>query len=235
MRVLERPAVPQQLIFDADDTLWENNVYFERAFDGFVEFLGHSTLSAGEVRGVLDEIETVNREVHGYGALNFGRNLRQCYERLSEREIRPSDLDRVMSFAERILEQPVELIVGVPETLADLASRHELILFTKGHPEEQKLKIDRSGLGGHFRRTAIVKEKDPDSYRMLVRESGLAPDRAWMIGNSPRSDINPALEIGLGAVYIPHARTWSLEHEEIRNGAGRLLILKNFPELRSRF
>ncbi len=235
MRVRERPAVPQQLIFDADDTLWENNVYFERAFDSFVEFLGHSTLSPEEVRGVLDEIETVNREVHGYGALNFGRNLRQCYEHLSEREIRQSDLDRVMTFAEHILEQPVELIEGVRETLADLASRHELILFTKGHPEEQKLKIERSGLGGHFRHTAIVKEKDPDSYRELVRESGLALDRAWMIGNSPRSDINPALEIGLGAVYIPHARTWSLEDEEIRNGGGRLLILGSFPDLRSCF
>ena len=187
------------------------------------------------MRGVLDEIEIVNREVHGYGALNFGRNLRQCYEHLCEREIRQSDLDQVMAFAERILEQPVVLIDGVRETLADLASRHELILFTKGHPEEQKLKIDRSGLGFHFRHTAIVKEKDPVSYRNLVRECSLALDRAWMIGNSPRSDINPALEVGLHAVHIPHAQTWSLEDEEIRNGDRRLLKLARFSDLQNWF
>jgi putative hydrolase of the HAD superfamily len=225
----------QHLIFDADDTLWENNVYFERAFDEFVEFLGHSTLSANEVRSVLDEIEVVNREVHGYGALNFGRNLRQCYEHLAEREISESDLARVMSFAERILEQPLEMIEGVRETIEYLAPRHELILFTKGHPEEQKLKIEASGLAPHFRHTAIVKEKDAGSFRELVQERGLTPGRAWMIGNSPRSDINPALEIGIGAVYVPHPRTWSLEAGEIRNGSGRLLVVEKFSDLRERF
>ena len=226
---------PQHLIFDADDTLWENNVYFERAFDEFVEFLGHSTLAPAEVRNVLDEIELVNRETHGYGALNFGRNMRQCYERLAEREISQSDLDRVMSFAERILEQPLELIDGVRETIEELAARHELILFTKGHPEEQKFKIDVSGLAPYFRHTAIVKEKDPASFRGLVGECGLALERAWMIGNSPRSDINPALEIGLGAVYIPHPRTWSLEAGEVTAASPRLLVLEQFPDLRNHF
>lgn len=226
---------PQQLIFDADDTLWENNVYFERAFEEFVDYLGHSKLGAAEVREVLDEIELVNRTVHGYGALNFGRNLRQCYEHLAEREISEDDLARVMSFAERILEQPVELLEGVAETLEELAGRHELMLFTKGHPEEQKLKIERSGLERLFGHAAIVKEKDPAAYRELIRHCGLEMGRAWMIGNSPRSDINPALEIGLGAVYIPHPRTWSLEHEEVRDGGGRLLILNRFAELREHF
>ena len=225
----------QHLIFDADDTLWENNVYFEQAFDEFVAFLAHSSLAPAEVRNVLDQIELVNREIHGYGARNFGHNLRQCYQRLAEREISADDLDRVMSFAERILEQPLELIEGVPETIAFLAARHELILFTKGHPEEQAYKIDVSGLAPHFRHTAIVKEKDAGSFRALVDECGLALERTWMVGNSPRSDINPALEIGLGAVYIPHARTWTLETEEIRNGSGRLLVLERFAELTGHF
>ncbi len=233
MGTARRPV--QSLIFDADDTLWENNVYFENAFDEFVAFLAHSTLTAAQVRDVLDEIEVVNREIHGYGALNFGRNLRECYQRLCEREIRRADLDSVMAFAERILDQPVELIAGVRDTLAQLAGRHELILFTKGHPDEQKLKIERSGLGQYFRRTAIVKEKHAASYGELVRDCGLDRDRTWMIGNSPRSDINPAMEAGLGAVFIPHARTWSLEHEEIRNGEGRLLILESFPDLLEHF
>lgn len=226
---------PQQLIFDADDTLWENNIYFEEAFEQFVDFLNHSSLSPVEIRDVLDEIERVNQKIHGYGSLNFGRNLRQCYQHLCERDISPSDLDHVMSLAERILDQPIERMDGVEPTLRSLSRRHELLLFTKGHPDEQKLKIDRSGLGQYFSHFAIVKEKDRESYCELVRARGLDLARCWMIGNSPRSDINPALELGLGAVYIPHPRTWSLEREEIRNGDGRLLVLGAFAELRRYF
>jgi putative hydrolase of the HAD superfamily len=225
----------QDLIFDADDTLWENNVYFEQAFDDFVAFLDHSRLGAVEVRAVLDEIETVNRTIHGYGARNFGRNLAECYHRLCERRIAAGDLERVMALAERILGQPVELIPGVQDTLDDLATRNRLLLFTKGHPDEQKMKIERSGLGPLFRHTAIVREKDAASYRELVASAGLDPASAWMIGNSPRSDINPALEIGLGAVHVPHPRTWSLETEEIRPTNGRLIVVDSFSDLRDHF
>lgn len=225
----------QHLIIDADDTLWENNVYFERAFDRFVEFLAHSTLSARQVRDVLDELERVNARVHGYGSLSFGRNLRQCYERLAERAVAERDLQTVTGFAEQILEQPIEIIDGVPETLAYLADRHELTLFTKGQPEEQKLKVDRSGLAGFFAHTAIVREKNAAAYRALVAARGLDPSRSWMIGNSPRSDVNPALEAGLNAVFVPHARTWVLEKEDIRPWSGRLLRLERFSDLRAHF
>ena len=225
----------QYLIIDADDTLWENNIYFERAFDEFVEFLDHSLLSPREVRDVLDEIESANARIHGYGSLNFGRNLRQCYQRLVEREVEADDLRTVMGFAERILECPLEVIEGVEETLAYLAGRHDLTLFTKGHVEEQRLKLDRSGLGGFFGHTAIVKEKDAAAYLRLVAERGMDPGSTWMVGNSPKSDINPALEAGLNAVYVPHPHTWVLEKQEIRPGAGRLLRLERFEALRVHF
>ena len=223
------------LIIDADDTLWENNIYFERAFDEFVEFLGHSSMSARQIRDVLDEIEETNAKIHGYGSLNFARNLRQCYQHLAEREVREQDLRTVMGFAERILECPMEVIEGVPETLEYLSLRHELTLFTKGHAEEQRLKVDRSGLGTFFRHTAIVREKDTAAYRTLLSERSLNPDRAWMIGNSPKSDVNPALEAGLNAVFVPHAHTWVLEIEEIRPGNGRLLVVERFGDLRQHF
>jgi putative hydrolase of the HAD superfamily len=226
---------PQHLLIDADDTLWENNIYFEEAFDEFVSYLDHSSLTPAEVRAVLDEIEIANVKIHGYGAANFARNLAQCYERLAEREIRGEDLRAVMSFAERILEHPMELIAGVEETLAYLSERHELTLFTKGHAEEQKLKIDRSGLGPHFRHLAIVREKDAEAYASLVEERALDASRTWMVGNSPKSDINPALAAGLNAVFIPHSRTWGLEREEIQNANGRLLILEGFADLRQHF
>lgn len=224
-------AIRQHLIIDADDTLWENNIYFERAFAEFVVFLDHPTLTAPEIRSILDEIELVNIRSHGYGTLNFGRNMKQCYQRLAERHVRQEDLERVMGIAEKILAQPIELIDGVPETLGYLAERHTLTLFTKGHPEEQRLKIDRSGLGGHFRHTAIVREKDVASYHALIAEKQMDPATTWMIGNSPKSDIRPALDAGLGAVYVPHPRTWHLEREPVQDGHQRLLIVKAFKDL----
>jgi len=225
----------QHLIVDADDTLWENNIYFERAFDEFVEYLDHSTLSPVEIRQVLDEIELTNAKIHGYGSLNFGRNLRQCYQHLAQRDVREEDLRAVMQFAERILDCPMQVIAGVAETLDYLAPRHDLTLFTKGHPEEQKLKIDRSGLGIYFGHTAIVKEKDVAAYRALVKQRGIDPGLAWMAGNSAKSDINPALEAGLNAVFIPHLHTWGLERQEIRPGKGRLLVIERFADLRNHF
>ncbi len=225
----------QNLIIDADDTLWENNVYFLRAFDEFAGFLDHSTLTTEQVRAVLDEIEAVNSRIHGYGSQNFGLNMQQCYRHLCEREIHAEDLERIFGFAQAIMEQPVELIDGVAETLEYLASRHNLTLFTKGHPEEQKLKIDRSGLGIYFGHTAIVREKDAASYTRLIREQLLEPFATWMIGNSPKSDVNPALAAGLNAVFIPHADTWVLEREELRSGPGRLLCVDSFRNLRSHF
>lgn len=224
------------LIFDADDTLWENNIYFEQAFDDFVDFLDHSHLNGPQIRDILNEIETVNARIHGYGSLNFGRNLQQAYRHLAEREIREDDLRHVMSLAERILEQPVEVIEGVAETLAYLATHHDLTLFTKGHPEEQRLKVDRSGLGQFFAHTAIVKEKDADAYRRLTAERGFDPAVTWMIGNSPKSDINPALEAGLNAVLVPHPHTWVLERQDLRDAAGaRLLRVERFADLRCYF
>jgi putative hydrolase of the HAD superfamily len=225
----------QHLIVDADDTLWENNIYFERAFERFCDFLDHSSLSPEEVRGVLDEIETVNSKVHGYGTLNFARNLTECYHKLVERDVYDDDLARIMSFTEQILHHPIEVIPGVEETLDYLSLRHDLTLFTKGNPEEQKLKLDRSGLAVYFGHTAIVKEKDPGSYSALISSRRFDSQRTWMIGNSPKSDINPALEVGINAVFVPHDHTWRLEHEEVREGNGQLLRLKKFSELREHF
>ncbi|MBV9759734.1 MAG: HAD family hydrolase [Acidobacteriaceae bacterium] len=221
----------RHLIFDADDTLWENNIYFEDAFDQFCEYLSHSSLSPEQVRSVLDDIERTNAKLHGYGSRNFARNLAECYQRLSERDISDADLRSVQDFAHAILERPIELIEGVQETIAELSSRHELTLFTKGDPEEQRLKIDRSGLARFFHHAAIVKEKHEPAYRQLAQERSFVSDRTWMVGNSPKSDINPALAAGFSAVYVPHPRTWRLEHEEVPDSHPRLLKIARITEL----
>jgi putative hydrolase of the HAD superfamily len=227
----------QHLIFDADDTLWENNIHFERAIEDFLDFLAHSTLSRDEVRAVLDEIELANFGIDGYGSAAFTRHLRACYERLAERHINEDDLRTVMAFGERILAQPIELLDGVEETLVLLAARHDLTLMTKGHPEEQRLKIDRSGLAGYFRHAAVVPEKHAEAYRELVIELEVDLTRTWMIGNSPKSDINASLAAGLNAIFIPHHATWRLEHQEIDEnaGQGRLLVLERFRDLGRHF
>ncbi|MBM3758839.1 MAG: hydrolase [Acidobacteria bacterium] len=228
-----RRDAPQSLIIDADDTLWENNIYFEQAWEEFLDFLNHSTLTPQETRDIFDEIEIANIKIHGYGAQNFARNMVQCYQHLVERHIAPGDLDRVMSFADRILHQPIEMLPGVESTLAYLLERnHDLILFTKGHPEEQRLKIDRSPIGEFFREFEIVREKDVAAYRDLASRHNLQPEITWMIGNSPKSDINPALEAGLNAIFVPYARTWTLENTELRPaGPGQLHIVENFGDL----
>jgi putative hydrolase of the HAD superfamily len=98
------------------------------------------------------------------------------------------------------------------------------------------MKVDRSGLGRYFAHTGIVKEKDPAAYTRLVAEQGFAKETSWMIGNSPKSDINPALEIGLGAVLVPHERTWVLERCEIQAPEGsRFVRVDRFADLAGRF
>jgi putative hydrolase of the HAD superfamily len=225
----------QFLIFDADDTLWENNIYFEEAFDHFYDYLSHSSMSASEVRSVLDEIEMTNAKIHGYGSKNYARNLAECYRHLAERHIAEADLKAVQEFAHQILEKPIELIDGVEETVSQLAERHNLTIFTKGDLEEQRLKIDRSGLGRYFEHAAIVKEKNRAAYEDLAQRRGFNHQLTWMIGNSPKSDINPALAAGLNAVFVPHARTWSLEHAEVPENNPRLLKVERIRELLDHF
>jgi putative hydrolase of the HAD superfamily len=133
------------------------------------------------------------------------------------------------------MHHPMELIDGVNETLEYLCTRHDLVLFTKGHAEEQKLKIDRAGVSVFFGHTAIVKEKDAEAYATLVKERGFDVERTWMIGNSPKSDINPALKAGLNAVFVPHEKTWHLEKADLMPGSTRLITVEKFADLRIHF
>jgi putative hydrolase of the HAD superfamily len=220
------------LLIDADDTLWENNIYFEQAIHAFITFLNHSRLSREEVRAVLDEVE----RLMGYGSANFTKSLVETYRRLAEKDLQDEDVQQVRQFGEQIRSQPLQLLAGVRETLVYLSPRHDLFLLTKGDSEEQKLKVERSGIEGYFRQVVIVPEKDVATYHHVVSELSVAPKRTWMVGNSPRSDINPALAAGLNAVYIPHPHTWHLEHEEVQHaGEGRVLTLSTFAELRTYF
>ncbi|MEN3267563.1 MAG: putative hydrolase of the superfamily, partial [Pseudonocardia sp.] len=231
------PGVPsrQTLVFDADDTLWENNVLFERVIDAYLDWLAHPTLDRAATRAVLDEVERANVAVHGYGSASFLRSLGDAFERLNERPATPTEVRRIADLAAALVNHEVELVPGAAETLADLGTRHDLLLLTKGDPAEQQRKIDASSLAHHFRSVHIVAEKRVTTYRELVAEQGLAPSSTWMIGNSPRSDILPARAAGLGAVFIPNQHTWALEKDELDPDDGGVLHLQRFPELVEHF
>jgi len=227
----------QTLLLDADDTLWENNVYFERAIADFIGYLDHQQHSPAEVRQVLNRCEHATIAKHGYGMASFERSLISCFEQLSEAPASELQRVRIASFARSIAEQAIELLPGVEKTLPALAERHRLILVTKGNSEEQRLKIDQSGLHMHFSAIEIPPEKHPDAYRSIVARHRLAPETTWMIGNSPRSDINPALAAGLHAVYVHHPNTWVLEHDQLTRPTPpqRLLELDGFAALAEHF
>jgi len=220
------------LLIDADDTLWENNIYFEQATHAFIEFLDHSQLTPAEVQAMIDEVE----HLMGYGSVNFTRSLVETYRRLAEKEPQDEDIRHIERFGEQIRSHPIELLHGVEATLNYLSPRHTLVLLTKGDYEEQKLKVERSGIEQYFSQVIVVPEKDVAAYRHVVEDLQIDRQQSWMIGNAPRSDINPALAAGLNAVYIPHPHTWHLEHEEVEHvGDGQLLRLSAFAELREHF
>src|SRR5438876_622462 len=224
----------QTLLIDADDTLWENNIYFERAIAGFISFLNHHEYSPARVRGVLNEVERECIITHGYGLHSFAHALVGTFEKLAVEPLTPALHETLNGFAHAIAEHPVEIIAGVPDTLGYLAERHHLILMTKGAVAEQTGKVERSGLKEYFAAVEVVAEKDAVSYAAAVHKFDLAHTSTWMIGNSPKSDINPALAAGLNAVFVPHGNTWILEHDEVNQASPpqQLLIVGNFGELR---
>ena len=225
----------QTLLIDADDTLWENNVFFEKTIEDFVSLVEPLGYPRDYIRRILNETERRNIRQHGYGVRSFGRSLEETYVKLAGHMARRETLARVARRLAELEQTPPHILDGVPETLDYLAERHRLILFTKGEPAEQAAKVERSGLQGFFEAIEIVTEKDVATYKGLVNQHHIVKSHGWMVGNSPRSDINPALQAGLNAVFIPHPATWELEQTPLQVGAGKLLILSGFRELRRHF
>jgi putative hydrolase of the HAD superfamily len=229
------PARRQSLIFDADDTLWHNNVLFERVIEDYLDWLAHPTLDRFRVRAILAEVELANARAGGYGARAFLRNLAETYLRLMARPLSPTQEVELELLAVALLRHEIELLPDVAEVLGELGTRHDLYLLTKGDHDEQRRKVDASGLAQHFRSVHIVPEKEPAVYQELAQRHRLDPAATWMIGNSPRSDILPARAAGLKAVYIPHPSSWWLEDAELDAHDGAILHLSNFAALRQHF
>jgi len=227
----------QTLLFDADDTLWENNIYFERAIASFISYLDHRVHTPEEVRLHLNQVERDTIKAHGYGLKSFRQSLVACFEQLTDGPVTEEKHERIASFVQAIAEHEMELLPGVAETIAELTTRHRCIVVTKGDPTEQRDKLERSGLAKHFVAVEVLAEKNDAAYRKLAEHHKCERERTWMIGNSPKSDINPALAAGLHAVFIKHGSTWVLEHEVLNPAppGQRLLELAGFAELTRHF
>ena len=168
-QVTRRPA-NQTLLIDADDTLWENNIYFERAITSFVSYLDHRVHTAEEVRSHLNQVEHDTIRTHGYGLHSFRQSLITCFEQLADTPMTDEKHRRIESFAQSIADHEIELLPNVAPTLADLATRHRLIMVTKGNPEEQTGKLQRSGLAPHFTAVEVLPEKHHEAYLSLATD-----------------------------------------------------------------
>lgn len=223
----------QTLIFDADDTLWECNTYFEQAIHQFINFLHTEHLSREEIRDVLDTFERKN----GYGARAFAKSLVDTYRELAT-ENDPGDEETIERLGLQILEQEMGAIDGVEKTLVRLQPHHTLILFTKGDEEEQLLKINNSRLSTYFEFHVVTHDKTVASYHDVLDSLNLEPQSTWMIGNSMRSDILPALEAGIHAIYVPNPHTWHMENVEYvpnPDWPGQYIALDRITELADHF
>lgn len=223
------------LLVDADDTLWENNVFFEKTVERFLSLVEPFGYARGYARRILNETERRNIRQHGYSVRSFGRSLEETYSKLAGSLAQRSALREVSEMVAELESTPPRVLEGVPETLSYLSSRHRMIVFTGGEAAEQAAKVERSGLQEFFEAIEIVSEKSSRTYQDLIDRHHVVKSHAWMVGNSPRSDINPALEAGMNAAFIPHPATWEHEEQELQSGSGKLLIVSKFRDLRDHF
>ena len=224
------------LIIDADDTLWENTIHFEDATERFLDLAVLHGGSREKARELLESYERQNISEHGYGTGVFTRSMMDALEEATKKNTSASDRERILALGQGIRKMPIQYLPGVRETLPLLKRHYRLILFTKGDHQEQSDKVQRSGATLYFHHVEVTGEKSSADYERLVQRHDIELESGWMVGNSPRSDVNPALNVGLGAVYIPHPRMWRLEHEDVqpRKGA-RFKVLKCFSDLLEHF
>lgn len=223
------------LFIDADDTLWENNIHFNAVMREFERLLERHGIDRRVAHDTLLEVERRRTKTHGYGIACFRQSLGEACHLLLGAE--PAEERRVFDvLCARLSRFPIELLGDVATTLRELKGRHRIILMTKGDRDDQIDKLARSTLHGCFHQVDVVAEKDAATYRAASRRFGVRPGMGWMVGNSPKSDIGPALEAGLNAVFIPHPDTWILEQAELPTHYGdRLRTIDRFGDLLTLF
>ncbi|MGH2666617.1 HAD family hydrolase [Flavobacterium sp.] len=200
------------IAFDADDTLFVNEPYFEeteKKFCGLMEdYLSHQGLSQELLR-----IEIQNLPLYGYGIKGYILSMIEAAMKISNQTISIEIIEKIIAYGKELLEKPIELLDGVEETLKTLHGKYKLVVATKGDLKDQQSKLHRSGLGPYFHHIEVMSDKQEIDYQKLVRRLDIEPEEFFMIGNSLKSDVLPVLGIGGHAVHIPFHTTWA--HERI--------------------
>lgn len=199
--------------FDADDTLWQNETFFRMTEQRFTALLSehgeHQVISAR-----LLEAERRNLAFYGYGVKGFTLSMIETALDVTSGQVSASVIAEILSFGREMLQNPVETLPHVHETLAALAGKYRILLITKGDLFDQERKLAQSGLGDYFNAVEIVSEKTPQTYERIFTRHGDGVEHAMMIGNSLKSDVVPVIAAGGWGIHVPHELTWVLEHEK---------------------
>jgi putative hydrolase of the HAD superfamily len=205
-------AKPLIVALDADDTLWHNEPIYQGTQRRFRELL-FAYHDADWVEARLNATEIRNLEHFGYGIKGFTLSMIETAIELSERRVTADEVQSIIELGRDMVRHPVELLVGVESAVIELASKHRLMLVTKGDLMDQESKLARSGLGEHFTDIEVVSEKNEGTYRDLMARHDIAPQQFLMVGNSLKSDVLPVVAAGARAVHIPYQTTWV--HEQV--------------------
>ncbi|MFC1878587.1 HAD family hydrolase [Chloroflexota bacterium] len=200
------------IAFDADDTLWHNEIIYDRGRQMFQNFF-ESILSPQETDQALSSIEIYNIRHYGYGIKSYALSMIEAALELGGDRLQTKQIQEILAFAKEIIHAQIDLMKDVEVVLRDLSADFDLMLVTKGDLFQQELKIGRSGLAGYFDFIEVLSEKTPVDYEKLLGKFGIDPRGFLMVGNSLRSDILPVIEIGGQAIHIPYDSTWT--HETI--------------------
>jgi putative hydrolase of the HAD superfamily len=201
------------IAFDADDTLWVNEPYFqatEREFCALLEdYLPHHEMSAE-----LLKTEIKNIPIYGYGIKGFMLSMIETALQVTDNQIDSATLSKIIALGKAMLNQEIELLEGVEDVLQSLYGKYKLVLATKGDLLDQERKLQGSGLEKYFHHIEIMSEKDEKGYQKLIQHLDIQSDEFLMIGNSLKSDVLPVLNIGGYAYHVPYHTTWALERIE---------------------
>ncbi len=216
--------------FDADDTLWQNEYFFRMTEEKFANLLSDFAESDHITERLL-EAERRNLHYYGYGIKGFTLSMIETAIEITDDKVPASILHDILRTGREMLRHPVETLPHVRETLTDLSERYRLILITKGDLFDQERKLAQSGLGDLFDDVQIVSEKTPQIYQRIFNSAGLNPTASMMVGNSLKSDVIPAIEVGSHGVYVPHNLTWVHEHAEPPTDEPRFHNIEHLGEL----
>ncbi len=199
--------------FDADDTLWHNERFFvltqERFADLLADYAGRDHLDAR-----LMQAERRNLGHYGFGVKGFVLSMIETAVEVTEGRVPGHVVGRILEAGQELLAHPLELLPHARTAVEAVADSHHVVLITKGDLLHQERKLAQSGLGELFDAVEIVSDKTPAVYDGIFARCPGGTQGAMMVGNSMKSDVLPAVEVGAWGVFVPHEHAWSFEHAE---------------------